>query len=145
MSAEKQFTWTGPRDGRFAAAPAVTDAPAGLTARPGRAQVTLDWQAVPGAIGYLVHRADSLEGPFVPLDHHGGDTVMAVPHPPYADTQVEPGRERWYAVAALADVHSTGPCPSRWRRPRRRPGRPLSRSASTRPAQPGRCTGRGVR
>ncbi|HSK37945.1 MAG TPA: xylan 1,4-beta-xylosidase, partial [Actinomycetota bacterium] len=107
--AEKEFTWTGPRDGRFAAAPAVTDAPAGLTARPGRAQVTLDWQAVPGAIGSLVHRADDPAGPFLPLDHHGGDTVFAVPHPPYVDTQVEPGRARWYAVAAVPDADTIGP------------------------------------
>jgi xylan 1,4-beta-xylosidase len=106
---EKEFTWTGPRDGHFAAAPAVLDAPAGLTARPGRAQVTLDWAPVHGAIGYLVHRADGPDGPFAPLDHHGGDTVLAVPHPPYADTQVEDGRTRWYAVAALPDVHATGP------------------------------------
>jgi xylan 1,4-beta-xylosidase len=106
---EKEFTWEGPRGGHFAAAPAVLDAPAGLAARPGRAQVTLDWAPVPGAIGYLVHRADAPDGPYAPLDHHGGDTVLAVPQPPYADTQVEAGRTRWYAVAALPDVHTTGP------------------------------------
>ena len=106
---EKEFTWEGPRGGHFAAAPAVLEAPAGLAARPGRAQVTLDWPPVPGAIGYLVHRADAPEGPYAPLDHRGGDTVLAVPHPPYADTQVEAGRTRWYAVAALPDVHTTGP------------------------------------
>ena len=74
---EKEFTWEGPRGGHFAAAPAVLDAPAGLAARPGRAQVTLDWPPVPGAIGYLVHRADAPEGPYAPLDHRGGDTVLA--------------------------------------------------------------------
>ena len=103
------FTWTGPRQGHFAAAPAPLDAPAGLAARPGRAQVTLDWAPVPGAIGYLVHRADTPEGPFQPLDHHGGDTVFAVPHAPYADTQVEAGRARWYAVAAVPDADTVGP------------------------------------
>ena len=81
MSEAKEFTWEGPRGGHFAAAPAVLDAPAGLAARPGRAQVTLEWAPVDGAIGYLVHRADAPEGPFLPLDHHGGDTVWAVPHP----------------------------------------------------------------
>jgi xylan 1,4-beta-xylosidase len=105
----KEFTWEGPRQGHFAAAPAVLEAPAGLTARPGLAQVTLDWAPVHGAVGYLVHRADNPEGPFEPLDHHGGDTVWAVPHPPYADTQVAAGRARWYAVAAIADVDTTGP------------------------------------
>ena len=103
------FTWTGPRQGHFAAAPAALAAPAGLVARPGRAQVTLDWAPVAGAIGYLVHRADAPEGPFQPLDHHGGDTVFAVPHPPYADTQVEAGRARWYAVAAVPDADTIGP------------------------------------
>jgi hypothetical protein len=29
MTEEKEFTWTGPRDGHFAAAPAPLDAPAG--------------------------------------------------------------------------------------------------------------------
>jgi xylan 1,4-beta-xylosidase len=109
MSGDKEFTWAGPRDGHFAAAPAVLDAPAALAAWPGRAQVTLDWAPVPGAIGYLVHRADRPTGPFRPLDHHGGDTVWAVPHPPYADTQVAAGRTRWYAVAAVPDVHTAGP------------------------------------
>jgi xylan 1,4-beta-xylosidase len=109
MTEVEGFTWAGPRAGQFAAAPAALEAPDGLVARPGRAQVTLDWAPAPGAIGYLVHRADGPAGPFQPLDHHGGDTVLAVPHPPYADTQVEPGRTRWYAVAAIADVDSTGP------------------------------------
>jgi hypothetical protein len=29
MTEEKEFTWAGPRDGHFAAAPAPLDAPAG--------------------------------------------------------------------------------------------------------------------
>jgi xylan 1,4-beta-xylosidase len=109
MTEAKEFTWEGPRGGWFAADPAALDAPAGLAARPGRAQVTLDWAPVAGAIGYLVHRADGPAGPFEPLDHHGGDTVWAVPHPPYADTQVEAGVTRWYAVAAIPDAQTTGP------------------------------------
>ena len=103
------FTWTGPRRGQFAAAPVPVAAPAGLAARPGAGQVTLEWAPVDGAIGYLVHRADTADGPFEPLDHHGGDTVLAVPHPPYADTQVEAGRARWYAVAAVPDADTVGP------------------------------------
>jgi xylan 1,4-beta-xylosidase len=74
----------------------------------GRGQVTLDWAPVPGAIGYLVHRADSADGPYVPLDHHGQD-VLAVPHPPYADTTGEIGRTYHYAVTSLADVDVSGP------------------------------------
>ena len=83
--------------------------PAGLHASAGVGQVTLDWQPVDGAVGYLVHRADdSAGGRFEPLDHHGGD-VLAVPHPPYVDSTGEPGRRYRYAVAALADVDTAGP------------------------------------
>jgi xylan 1,4-beta-xylosidase len=77
-------------------------APQGLTASAGRAQVTLDWQPVPEAVGYQVFRDGE------PLDHFGGD-VLAVPHPPYADTTGIPGRSYSYAVAALADVGVLGP------------------------------------
>ncbi|HEX2497674.1 MAG TPA: xylan 1,4-beta-xylosidase, partial [Actinomycetes bacterium] len=82
-------------------------APAGLRARPGVGQVTLDWEPVEGAIGYLVHRGAAANGRFEPLDHLGRD-VLAVPHPPYADTTCRPGEQWWYAVAALADVRSVG-------------------------------------
>lgn len=83
-------------------------APTGLTAVPGRGQVTLDWDPVPDAIGYQVYRAEGVDGPFLPLDHHGRD-VLAVPHPPYADTTGEPGRAYRYAVAAMTDIHRIGP------------------------------------
>ena len=76
--------------------------PGGLTATPGTAHVHLDWRPVEGALGYLVHRATSADGPFEPLDHLGGD-VLAVPHPPYADTMVEPGETYHYAVATWTD------------------------------------------
>lgn len=82
--------------------------PAGLRAVPGRGHVTLDWDPVPGAVGYLVHRAASPEAPFEPIDH-GGNDVLAVPHPPYVDTSGERGREHWYAVAALPEVSRVGP------------------------------------
>lgn len=77
--------------------------PEGLAAREGAGQVTLRWDAVPGAVGYLVHRADAPDGPFVPVDHGGGD-VLAVPGDRYADTTGRPGGRYWYAVAALADA-----------------------------------------
>jgi len=81
--------------------------PGGLRAVPGRGHVMLDWEPVPGAAGYLVHRADDAAGPFEPLDHGGGD-VLAVPAGPYADTSGD-GRVRYYAVAAVADGESAGP------------------------------------
>jgi xylan 1,4-beta-xylosidase len=80
--------------------------PAGLRATPGLGHVTLDWDPVPGAAGYLVCRAAG--EPYEPLDHGGGD-VLAVPAGPYADTSGEPGRVRHYAVAAVADGASAGP------------------------------------
>jgi xylan 1,4-beta-xylosidase len=82
--------------------------PGGLRAAPGRGHVTLDWDPVPGAAGYLVYRADGSGGPFEPLDHGGGD-VLAVPAGPYADTSGEAARVRYYAVAAVADGESAGP------------------------------------
>ena len=39
-------------------------APGGLRAAPGRGHVTLDWEPVPGAAGYLVHRAARARGPY---------------------------------------------------------------------------------
>ena len=80
--------------------------PAGLRAVAGQGHVTLDWDPVPGAAGYLVYRAAG--EPYQPLDHGGGD-VLAVPAGPYADTSGEPGRVRHYAVAAVADGASAGP------------------------------------
>ncbi|MGW2053191.1 GH39 family glycosyl hydrolase [Streptomyces sp. NPDC001840] len=77
-------------------------APLGLSAEDGTGHVLLTWRPVAGALGYLVHRADSAEGPFEPLDHLGGD-VLAVPHPPYADTLVLPGRGYFYKVATWSD------------------------------------------
>ena len=80
--------------------------PTGLRAVSGQGHVTLDWDRVPGAAGYLVYRAAG--EPYEPLDHGGGD-VLAFPAGPYADTSGEPGRVRHYAVAAVADGASTGP------------------------------------
>jgi len=74
--------------------------PAGLRAVSGQGHVTLDWDPVPGAAGYLVYRAAGQ--PYQPLDHGGGD-VLAVPAGPYADTSGEPGRIRHYALAAVAE------------------------------------------
>ncbi|MDW5326638.1 GH39 family glycosyl hydrolase [Plantactinospora sp. KLBMP9567] len=93
---------TGDADDR----PLTLDAPTALVARSGRGQVTLDWTPVPEAIGYQVYRSTG-DAPPTPLDHHGGD-VLAVPHPPYADTTGEPGRPYEYAVAALRDVDLPG-------------------------------------
>jgi xylan 1,4-beta-xylosidase len=78
-------------------------APANPRASGGRGHVTVTWDAVEGAVGYVVHRADSPDGPWQAIDHRAGD-LLAVPGPPYADTTGERGRAAWYAVAALSSI-----------------------------------------
>ncbi len=77
--------------------------PERLVAESGAGQITLRWQLVDNAAGYLVHRSESREGPFTPIDHGGGD-VLAVPGPAYADTTGKPGTHYWYAVASIRDA-----------------------------------------
>ena len=82
-------------------------APTGLTATGGVCQVTLDWDLVDGAVGYLLYRASFPDGPFEVVDHHGQD-VLSVPHPPYVDTTGSPGMPYWYSVAAVPEVTVAG-------------------------------------
>ena len=77
--------------------------PDSLVADPGVGQVTLRWQPIEGAVGYLVQRGESPDGPFAPINNGGGD-VIPVPGPPFADTTGTPGRHYWYAIASLPDV-----------------------------------------
>lgn len=93
---------TAQRKGGDAARPNLA-APQRLVAHPGRGQVTLDWDLVDGAAGYLVRRADSRDGEYAPLEI-GEPWVRPVPHPPLTDTTGVPGREGWYTVAAVAAV-----------------------------------------
>ncbi|MDQ6711371.1 MAG: xylan 1,4-beta-xylosidase [Candidatus Dormibacteraeota bacterium] len=65
--------------------------------------MTLRWDPVEGAAGYVVQRADAAGGPFQTVDHHGGD-VLAVPGPSYADTTGEAGTPYWYALASLTSA-----------------------------------------
>jgi xylan 1,4-beta-xylosidase len=81
-------------------------APSALVAESGAGQVTLRWQPVQGAVGYLVHRADEPGGPFTPIDH-GGRDVLVTPGPSYADTTGIPGTTYWYAITALSDPKYT--------------------------------------
>jgi Beta-xylosidase len=84
----------------------VLPAPQGLVAQSGAGQVTLSWQPVPGAVGYLVQRADTVDGPYTTIDH-GGQDVLITPGPRYADTTGVPGTTYWYAVKAVPDPHYT--------------------------------------
>jgi xylan 1,4-beta-xylosidase len=81
----------------------VLEPPANLRASPGRGQVTLDWDPVDGAAGYVIERATAEEGPWELLEI-GEPEVRPVPHPPYSDTAGEPGVPAWYRVAAAASV-----------------------------------------
>lgn len=78
-------------------------APATLTARGGRGQVTLAWEPVEGAAGYLIERAASPDGPWELLEI-GEPEVRPVPHSPFTDTSGARGAEAWYRVAAAASV-----------------------------------------
>ncbi|GIJ43345.1 beta-xylosidase [Virgisporangium aliadipatigenens] len=101
-------------DPAAATPPPDLGAPTGLSARPGVGHVTLAWDPVQGAAGYLVHRADIFSDGadggrgFAPVDHLGGD-VLAVPDTRYVDTTGEPGRAYSYAVAAVPEVTAVGP------------------------------------
>lgn len=77
--------------------------PTDVRAEGGGGQVTLRWELVPGAAGYVVQRSERLQGPFVTVDHGGAD-VQAVPGPNYADTTGRPGVQAWYAVASLTSA-----------------------------------------
>jgi xylan 1,4-beta-xylosidase len=110
-AADARGDWDA-RIGRPSDADAAIDlpelaAPTRLRARAGRAQVTLDWDPVEGATGYLIERAPSLEGPWDVLEI-GEPEVRPVPHPPFTDTSGQPGREAHYRVAAAASVRDLG-------------------------------------
>ncbi len=79
------------------------EAPAALRAFSGRGQVTLDWEPVEGAAGYIIERAMSADGPWDLLEI-GEPEVRPVPHPPFTDTTGQPGVEAQYRVAAAASV-----------------------------------------
>ena len=79
------------------------DTPANLIAKGGRGQVTLAWEPVDGAAGYLIERAASPDGPWELLEI-GEPEVRPVPHPPFTDTSGARGAEAWYRVAAAASV-----------------------------------------
>ncbi|NUR89050.1 MAG: xylan 1,4-beta-xylosidase, partial [Nonomuraea sp.] len=85
--------------GHVAAEGVELAAPTGLRAIPGAGSVTLTWDPVPGAIGYLVHRdGESVKQRDV--------DVPAVPSCRYVDTGFP---ESAYAVAAIARMDAVGP------------------------------------
>ncbi|MEO3860605.1 glycosyl hydrolase [Acrocarpospora sp. B8E8] len=89
------------------AGPALPDlaAPSGVRARSGRGHVTVSWDPVPGAIGYLVERASEAAGPYRSVEQPDVD-VPAVPGTRFVDTFAAAA---WYRVAAVATVDAAGP------------------------------------
>jgi xylan 1,4-beta-xylosidase len=79
------------------------DAPTALRASAGRGQVTLDWEPVDGAAGYIIERAALPDGPWQLLEI-GEPEVRPVPHSPFTDTAGTTGRDAFYRVAAAASV-----------------------------------------
>ncbi len=88
-----------------AAAQARVPPPTDVHAERGRGHVTITWSPIDGAAGYLVYRAPTRDGPFEPIDQHGGD-VLAVPHGPYLDTSAGGVDTPWYAVASLSSIEA---------------------------------------
>jgi len=78
-------------------------APRGLRGSAGRGQMTLDWQPVEGAAGYIIERADGAEEAWEMLTI-GEPEVRPVPHPPFTDTSGHRGTAARYRVAAAASV-----------------------------------------
>ena len=92
------------RDGAARRAAAVWRRRRASSPDPGAGQVTLDWEPVDGAAGYLVRRADRPDGDFAPLEI-GEPWVRPVPHPPLTDTTGTAGvGRRGTRVAAVAAV-----------------------------------------
>src|SRR5947209_5498153 len=84
----------------------VLPPPDGLTAESGAGQVTLRWQQVNRAMGYLVLRSEAVDGPFARINHGGMGDILIVPGPVFADTTGIPGTRYWYAIASIFDVNS---------------------------------------
>ena len=106
MADEARAAWeaTVGRRREGASAPSLPP-PEDVQVEAGAGQVTVRWSPVPGAVGYLVQRADAPDGPWATVDH-GGRDVLAVPGPWYCDTTGTRGRPAWYAVASVASAES---------------------------------------
>ena len=121
--------------------------PADVRAEAGAGHVTLRWEPVPGAIGYLVHRAPGRTGPFERVDH-GGRDVLAVPGPYYCDTTGERGRARLVrrrvGRAPMAEPEPGELSEPVEATPARRAGRAARRSRPRRPRRRGASTRSGT-
>jgi fibronectin type 3 domain-containing protein len=67
--------------------------PQNVTATPGSTQITLAWNAVPGATAYTVQRSSSATGPFTVL-------ARGVTTPTYTDTGLQNAAKWYYTITA---------------------------------------------
>ena len=78
--------------------PAVpAEAPADLTAVRTGTTITLQWKAVPGALGYVIYRSTSASGPFNFPDNF----VITTPELTYMDSKLSDSTPYFYQVTAV--------------------------------------------
>ncbi len=82
--------------------PAVPPTPAGLTATPGSASVTLNWSASAGATSYNVYRAT------YPGTESAIPFAANVPYTSYTDSTASSGSTYYYEVAAVNSSGTSG-------------------------------------
>ncbi len=77
-------------------------APAAISAAPGQGQASLSWSQIPGAMGYVILRSDSPDGPFAALASVANSVTG------YSDATAVGGRAYYYRVAAIGSDGGTG-------------------------------------
>ena len=75
--------------------------PTGLTATASSSSITVSWNAVSGAEGYIIYRSTSASGPY---NQVGGPTTSTS----YTDNNVQPGTIYYYKVAAVDSEGNLG-------------------------------------
>ncbi len=73
--------------------------PAGLTALPGNDQVTLGWNALPGATSYNIKRSTASGGPYTVISTAGSVTGTS-----YTDSTAANGTTYYYVVSAVTSI-----------------------------------------
>ena len=76
--------------------PVPAEAPADLTATRTGSKITLQWKAVPGALGYVIYRSASASGPF----NFPNDFVTTTPELNYVDAKAS-SNAAYYQVTAV--------------------------------------------
>ena len=70
-------------------------------------RIALTWKPVAGAFGYLVYRSESADGELVPVGGRAADSMLD--YPVFLDDTAVPGRNYFYAVAAVDEGLGEGP------------------------------------